>query len=148
MTFDDNYEDIAVSEFLTEETSKVDEDIQEVEDASEDITAGHSITDGDMIDAVALDDAPQKIDPDVANMVDDSEEDPVKALNRSVGDPTDADYVDKYPELHNEDPTDPAEMGEDLTEDDMLNAVDESCLDGFTIEAIMEGLQENEQEEG
>lgn len=146
MTFDDNLEDIAVSEFVLEDTSKSDEDIKEVEDASEDITSGESLHDGDIIDGVALDTTPPKIDKDVADMVDDSEEDPVKAINRSTGeDPTDADYQEKYPELHAVDPYNPDD-GDDINEDDLVQAIDESCLDSFTIEAILEGLYENDEE--
>ena len=140
-------EDISVVDVCLAEAEheKIDDSIAEIEGASEDITAGHSLDDGDIIDSVALTDTVKKVDKDVVDMVDDSLENPIDAVNRSTKeDPTDADYKEKYPELHTLDVDD--DTDDEITERDFElivdedEAVEEGCIDSFTIKSVVEAM--------
>lgn len=122
----------------------LDKDIEHVEDAVADVMTGESLDDGDIIDHVASTDIPSKIDKDVQDAVNQSEDDPVKALAQAYEDPDAAvDYHDDG-SLPEED--DPEGEGAIDYEDFENAAAEEEYVDGFTVESVLGGLLEDEED--
>ena len=118
----------------------LDHDIEQVEDAAADVMDGESMDDGDIIDHVALTNIPSKIDKDVEDMVNRSEDDPVKALAASIGDPDAAvDYHDDGSVPEEDDP----EGEGSIDYEDLENAIDEAVVDNYTVECILGGLSDD-----
>lgn len=121
----------------------LDKDIEHVEDAVADVMTGESLDDGDIIDHVASTNIPSKIDKDVQDAVNQSEDDPVKALAQAYEDPDAAvDYHDDG-SLPEED--DPEGEGTIDYEDFENAAAEEEYVDGFTVESVLGGLLEDEE---
>lgn len=133
-----------LTQLFTEEDhhAPIDDAIDEVEDAAEDITSGDSIDDGHMIDTVALADV--KVDSDVKDIVKDDEEDIIGAVQHGI-DPDDVGYETKYPELHDCDEDDYCE-DEDIDEEDLAEAIDECIVNMATADIVLEALSENAEE--
>lgn len=122
----------------------LDKDIEHVEDAVADVMTGESLDDGDIIDHVASTNIPSKIDKDVQDAVNQSEDDPVKALAQAYEDPDAAvDYHDDGSLPEEDDPE-----GEDSIDyEDFENAAaEEEYVDGFTVESVLGGLLEDEED--
>lgn len=122
----------------------LDKDIEHVEDAVADVMTGESLDDGDIIDHVASTNIPSKIDKDVQDAVNQSEDDPVKALAQAYEDPDAAvDYHDDGSLPEEDDPE-----GEDAIDyEDFENAAaEEEYVDGFTVESVLGGLLEDEED--
>lgn len=122
----------------------LDKDIEHVEDAVADVMTGESLDDGDIIDHVASTNIPSKIDKDVQDAVNQSEDDPVKALAQAYEDPDAAvDYHDDGSLPEEDDPE-----GEDAIDyEDFENATaEEEYVDGFTVESVLGGLLEDEED--
>lgn len=122
----------------------LDKDIEHVEDAVADVMTGESLDDGDIIDHVASTNIPSKIDKDVQDAVNQSEDDPVKALAQAYEDPDAAvDYHDDGSLLEEDDPE-----GEGTIDyEDFENAAaEEEYVDGFTVESVLGGLLEDEED--
>lgn len=122
----------------------LDKDIEHVEDAVADVMTGESLDDGDIIDHVASTNIPSKIDKDVQDAVNQSEDDPVKALAQAYEDPDAAvEYHDDGSLPEEDDPE-----GEDTIDyEDFENAAaEEEHVDGFTVESVLGGLLEDEED--
>lgn len=122
----------------------LDKDIEHVEDAVADVMTGESLDDGDIIDHVASTNIPSKIDKDVQDAVNQSEDDPVKALAQAYEDPDAAvEYHDDGSLPEEDDPE-----GEDAIDyEDFENAAaEEEYVDGFTVESVLGGLLEDEED--
>lgn len=122
----------------------LDKDIEHVEDAVADVMTGESLDDGDIIDHVASTNIPSKIDKDVQDAVNQSEDDPVKALAQAYEDPDAAvEYHDDGSLPAEDDPE-----GEDAIDyEDFENAAaEEEYVDGFTVESVLGGLLEDEED--
>lgn len=122
----------------------LDKDIEHIEDAVADVMTGESLDDGDIIDHVASTNIPSKIDKDVQDAVNQSEDDPVKALAQAYEDPDAAvEYHDDGSLPEEDDPE-----GEDAIDyEDFENAAaEEEYVDGFTVESVLGGLLEDEED--
>ena len=89
---------------VTEETDSVtiDDAIDEVEDAIDDIISGTTIDDGHLIDNTAL---TKRVDKDVIHLADreDDDDDIITSVMHGNDDPDDIAYSKEYPRLHDED---------------------------------------------
>ena len=118
---------------VTEETDSVtiDDAIDEVEDAIDDIISGTTIDDGHLIDNTAL---TKRVDKDVIHLADREDDDDDIRLH-------DEDYEDEDDLADSED--------EDIDEEDLCAvSVDEGCYVRMCdVNTIMEALTENEEED-
>lgn len=138
---------------VTEETDSVtiDDAIDEVEDAIDDITSGATIDDGHLIDTTAL---IKRVDKDVVHLADSEEDDDdiITSVMHGNDDPDDIAYSKEYPRLHDDfdDEDDMVESeDEDIDEEDLKAvSVDEGCYVRMQdVSTIMEAMLENEEED-
>ena len=104
---------------VTEETDSVtiDDAIDEVEDAIDDIISGTTIDDGHLIDNTAL---TKRVDKDVIHLADreDDDDDIITSVMHGNDDPDDIAYSKEYPRLHDEDYEDEDDRYDDDYDDD------------------------------
>lgn len=138
---------------VTEETDSVtiDDAIDEVEDAIDDITSGVTIDDGHLIDTTAL---TKRVDKDVVHLADSEEDDDdiITSVMHGNDDPDDIAYSKEYPRLHDDfdDEDDMVESeDEDIDEEDLKAvSIDEGCYVRMQdVSTIMEAMLENEEED-
>ena len=139
---------------VTEETDSVtiDDAIDEVEDAIDDIISGTTIDDGHLIDNTAL---TKRVDKDVIHLADreDDDDDLITSVMHGNDDPDDIAYSKEYPRLHDEDCDDEDDLAdsedEDIDEEDLCAvSIDEGCYVRMRdVNTIMEALIENDEEE-
>lgn len=139
---------------VTEETDSItiDDAIDEVEDAIDDIISGTTIDDGHLIDNAAL---TKRVDKDVIYLADreDDDDDLITSVMHGNDDPDDIAYSKEYPRLHDEDYDDEDDLAdsedEDIDEEDLQAvSIDEGCYVKMRdVNTIMEALIENEEED-
>ena len=139
---------------VTEETDSVtiDDAIDEVEDAIDDIISGTTIDDGHLIDNTEL---TKLVDKDVIHLADreDDDDDIITSVMHGNDDPDDIASSKEYPRLHDEDCDDEDDLAdsedEDIDEEDLCAvSIDEGCYVRMRdVNTIMEALIENDEEE-
>ena len=139
---------------VTEETDSVtiDDAIDEVENAIDDIISGTTIDDSHLIDNTAL---TKRVDKDVIHLADreDDDDDIITSVMHGNDDPDDIAYSKEYPRLHYEDYEDEDDLvdseDEDIDEEDLCAvSIDEGCYVRMRdVNTIMEALTENEEED-
>lgn len=123
------------------EKANIDTAIEEVEDAAAEVLQGESIHDGDIIDHIAVNDVPTKIDKDVEDHVYDDENNDIDAI-RDNRDPDDVAYAQAYP--YEDDEEDQGLDAEDLVAASTNeNIVDENTAN-IIIGALFGGSEEDE----
>lgn len=140
--------DASLVDIIDDQATKsvIDNALDAVADIEQELTNGEALSDGDIIDAVALS-KDTTLDNDTIKFADDQEEDDhmIKAVQDGETDPDDAAYEKEYPELHNDDPNDD---GDDISEEDFENiSMDECGLNSNVVDVILEVREEIESED-